>query len=83
MEACKGFEIYNFGNSTAVRLDELVSEIEKALGKKAIINRRPEQPGDVKQTYADVTKAKNNLSYNPKTNLSTGLKKFIEWLRKI
>ena len=81
--SCKGFEIYNLGNSTPVRLDELVSEIEKSLGKKAIINRLPEQPGDVKQTYADVTKACQQLGYNPKTEIADGLAKFTEWLRKI
>ncbi len=83
MTACKGFEKYNLGNSTPVRLDELVSEIEKALGKKAIIDRLPEQPGDVKQTYADVTKASRQLGYTPKTELADGLAKFMEWFRKI
>ena len=83
MAACEGFEIYNLGNSTPVRLDELASEIEKAIGKKAIINRLPEQPGDVKQTYADVTKASRQLSYNPETEIADGLAKFMEWFRKI
>lgn len=81
METCKGFEIYNLGNSIPVRLDELIGEIEKALGKKAVINRLPLQPGDVFQTYADITKAKSRFGYNPKTDLSVGLKNFVQWLR--
>ena len=82
MERCSGYEIYNLGESRPVRLDELIAAIEKALGKKAIINRLPEQPGDVKQTYADVTKAQKELGYSPKTEVSTGLADFVRWLRE-
>lgn len=78
---CRSYEIYNLGESRPVRLDKLICEIEKALGKKAIINRLPMQPGDVYQTYADVTKAKAALGYEPKTELSVGLAKFVKWLR--
>jgi UDP-glucuronate 4-epimerase len=82
MDKCKGYEIYNLGESRPVRLDVLISEIENALGKKAIIDRQPLQPGDVKQTYADVTKAIEKLGYSPNTEIQTGLKKFVDWLRK-
>lgn len=82
MRHCKGYEIYNLGESRPVRLDKLIREIEKALGKKAVINRLPMQPGDVYQTYADVTKAKEDLGYEPRTELSTGLAEFVKWLRK-
>jgi UDP-glucuronate 4-epimerase len=81
MQACKGYEIYNLGESRPIRLDDLISAIENALGKKAKINRLPEQPGDVRQTYADVTKAMTKLSYQPKTNIEVGLKNFVEWFR--
>jgi len=81
IEHCEGYEIYNLGESRPVRLDELIGEIEKALGKKAIINRQPVQPGDVVQTYADVAKAKAKLGYNPQTDISEGLNKFVAWLR--
>jgi len=81
MERCSGYEIYNLGESRPVRLDELIAAIEKALGKKAIINRLPEQPGDVKLTYADVTKAQKELGYSPKTEFSAGLARFVRWLR--
>ena len=80
--ACEGFEIYNLGESRPVRLDTLITEIEKALGKKAILNRLPEQPGDVIVTYADVDKAVRRLGYRPQTELSTGLARFVQWLRE-
>jgi len=82
MRNCKGYEIYNLGESRPVRLDVLISEIEDALGKKAIINRLAMQAGDVLQTYADVTKAKEKLGYEPKTDLKTGLKEFVKWFRQ-
>jgi UDP-glucuronate 4-epimerase len=82
MRNCEGYEIYNLGESRPVRLDILISEIEEALGKKAIINRLPMQQGDVLQTYADVTKAKEKLGYAPKTDLESGLKEFIKWFRQ-
>ena len=81
IEYCEGYEIYNLGESRPVRLDELIGEIEKALGKKAIINRQPVQPGDVIQTYADVAKAKAKLGYNPQTDIADGLRIFVEWFR--
>lgn len=81
IERCKGYEIYNLGESRPVRLDELISEIEKVLGKKAVIERLPLQPGDVIQTYADLSKAKERLGYEPSTKLSVGLVRFVEWLK--
>jgi UDP-glucuronate 4-epimerase len=81
MGRCEGYEIYNLGESRPVRLDVLISEIEKALGKKAEVERLPVPPGDVKQTYADVSKAKKRLGYEPRTQIDVGLKKFVEWLR--
>src|SRR4051794_39030299 len=60
-----GFEIFNLGESQTVELDYLVSLIEQALGKKAIIDRQPAQPGDVPITYADISKARKLLGYNP------------------
>lgn len=82
METCKGYEIYNLGQSRPVRLDVLIGEMEQALGKKAVWNRLPLQPGDVDRTYADVTKAVERLGYQPKTQLRDGLAKFVEWMRK-
>ena len=82
IDKCDGYEIYNLGESRPVRLDELIAGIEKSLGKKATIERLPNQPGDVNQTYADVTKAKEKLGYDPDTEISTGLEKFVKWLRE-
>jgi len=81
MNYCKGYEIYNLGESQPIRLDVLISEIEKALGKKVIINRLPEQPGDVRQTYADISKAREKFGYNPQTDISEGVQRFVKWLR--
>ena len=73
------FEIINLGNHQTVTLTELILAIERICGKKAIIDRLPEQAGDVRQTYANIRKAQNLLSYHPETKLETGLLKFYEW----
>ena len=73
------FEIINLGNSYSVSLKELISSIEKIMGKKAVLEQLPEQPGDVPKTFADISKAKQLLGYEPKTRLSEGLQKFYEW----
>jgi UDP-glucuronate 4-epimerase len=77
-----GFEILNLGESQTVELDYLISLIEKSLGKKAIIDRQPAQPGDVPITYADISKARKVLSYNPQIKIEQGIPKFIEWFHK-
>ena len=81
MEKCAGFNIYNLGESRPITVNDLVAAIEKALGKKAIKKYVPPQPGDVERTYADVTKAVNELGYNPSTDISDGLARFVAWLR--
>jgi UDP-glucuronate 4-epimerase len=82
IKKCGGFEIYNLGEAKSVRLDDLIREIEKSLGKKAIIERLPLQPGDVEKTFADVSKARKMLGYNPNTEITVGLGKFIEWFNQ-
>ena len=59
----------------------MIAEIEKALSKKAVREYLPPQPGDVKCTYANVTKAVKELGYEPKTTIEEGLTRFVEWLR--
>jgi UDP-glucuronate 4-epimerase len=76
------FEIINIGNNKTVTLKELIMAIEKVCGKKAIIDRQPEQPGDVPRTCADISKAKQLLFYNPSTELSVGLSGFYQWFRE-
>lgn len=73
------FEIINLGNHQTVTLSELIHAIEKICGKQANIDRLPEQPGDVPQTYANISKAQKLLNYHPKTELETGLLRFYEW----
>ncbi|MBE0536453.1 MAG: GDP-mannose 4,6-dehydratase [Phycisphaerae bacterium] len=81
IDACEGYEIYNLGESRPIRLDALIAAIETALGKKAILQHLPMQPGDVNRTYADVRKAAAALGYQPRTGIETGLKRFVEWFR--
>jgi UDP-glucuronate 4-epimerase len=73
------FDIFNLGESDTIQLKDLIVAIENAVGKKAKINRLAEQPGDMPRTYADISKAKKLLGYNPTTKLSEGLPKFVEW----
>lgn len=73
------FEIYNLGNSDTIMLRDLISAIEAELGKQAIIERLPEQPGDVPQTFADVSKAGAHFGYRPTTPILQGLQHFHAW----
>jgi len=73
------FDIFNLGESETIQLKDLIAAIENALGKKAKINRLPEQPGDMPSTCADISKARKLLGYNPTTRLSDGLPRFMEW----
>src|SRR5205807_6056997 len=73
------FDIFNLGESDTIQLKDLIAVIENALGKKAKINRLPEQPGDMPLTCADISKARKLLGYNPVTRLSDGLPQFIDW----
>ena len=76
-------EVFNLGESETVELRELIRLLEENLNKKAIIDRQPMQPGDVPQTFADVTKARNLLDYNPQTKIEDGIKKFTDWIRSL
>lgn len=73
------FEIINLGNSQTISLKELVSTLEVVFQKKAILDYQPEQSGDVPLTYANISKAKNLLGYNPKTKFVEGIELFKKW----
>ena len=73
------YDVFNLGESQTIQLKDLISAIENAVGKKAKISRLSEQPGDMPRTYADISKARKLLGYNPTTKLSEGLPKFVEW----
>jgi UDP-glucuronate 4-epimerase len=77
-----GFEVINLGESRTVKLSELIRLIEKAVGKSANIRQLPLQPGDVPITYADITKAKRLLGYQPQVAIEDGIARFVEWFRK-
>jgi UDP-glucuronate 4-epimerase len=76
------FDVFNLGESETIQLKDLISGIEKILGKKAKINHWPEQPGDMPLTCADISKARKLLGYNPKTKFEDGLPKFVDWFLK-
>jgi UDP-glucuronate 4-epimerase len=74
------YEIINLGNSQTVSLTEMIAELERALGTTARIERLPEQPGDVPQTWANVNKARELLSYEPTIQFEVGIRRFVESL---
>ena len=82
LEVEMDYEIINLGCGRSVLLKDFIREIENSLGKKAKIVRKDKQPGDVDQTYADISKAKKLLNYNPRTTVKEGLGIFCEWYRK-
>jgi len=75
------YEVFNLGESETTELSRLVELLEENLGTKAIIDRQPMQPGDVPITFADISKAKRLLGYDPTTKIEEGLAKFVEWFQ--
>jgi len=73
------FEIINLGNNYSIPLNTLIGLLEKIIGKKAVINKLPDQPGDVPKTFADISKAKQLLEYQPQMQMEDGLKIFLDW----
>lgn len=76
------FDIFNLGESATTSVLEMIELIEAATGKKAKKEFLPAQPGDVPITYADVTKSKKTLGYDPKTPIKEGIQKFVDWYKK-
>jgi UDP-glucuronate 4-epimerase len=82
---CSGkgkYEIFNLGESNTITLKQMVETLEQAIGKKAKLKKMPMQLGDVNRTFADVSKAKAMLGYNPKMEFSEGIKRFMEWYKR-
>ena len=77
-----GYEIFNLGESETVSLNRMIELLEGALGKKAVIDRQPLQPGDVPLTYANISKAREKLGYDPKVPFEQGIKLFVDWFLK-
>jgi UDP-glucuronate 4-epimerase len=77
IEKLKGYDIFNLGASKTISLTKMISTIEKTIDKKAILEKFPLQPDDVERTFADITKAKQKLGYEPKISFEEGINKFI------
>ncbi|MBO0799220.1 MAG: GDP-mannose 4,6-dehydratase, partial [Blastocatellia bacterium] len=77
------FEIINLGISQTITVNRMISLLEDALGRKAIIDRQPPQPGDMPRTHADISKARRLLGYRPATSIESGIPKFVDWFRRL
>lgn len=75
------YEIYNLGRSNPVSLRRMIAVIEEVTGRQAVIDRQPLQPGDVRTTFADITRARERLGYEPKVEFEEGVRRFVEWFR--
>ncbi|SDN58937.1 NAD-dependent epimerase [Bacillus sp. OK048] len=76
------YKIYNIGNNNPVKLMEFIQILEKLIGKKAKVELLPMQPGDVKETYADITSLQKDVGFSPAIPLEIGLGKFVDWYKK-
>jgi UDP-glucuronate 4-epimerase len=83
MQRDLGYEIINLGNNTPIRLHEYITLLEKIIGKKANIVELPEQPGDMKRTCADISKANRLLGWTPEVTLEDGLTRMVEWYQSL
>jgi UDP-glucuronate 4-epimerase len=81
IERCTGHHLYNLGHSEPIALRDMIETIGVALGKPALIEDLPEQPGDVRQTYAAIDRARSELGYEPTTPFDEGIKRYIAWYR--
>jgi UDP-glucuronate 4-epimerase len=75
------YAIYNIGNHAPVRLLDYIAVLERALGRKATLEMKPMQPGDVKSTYADTRALQDAVGFAPSTSLEQGVGKFVQWFR--
>jgi UDP-glucuronate 4-epimerase len=76
------YRIYNIGNNTPVKLMRMIEILEDALGKKAIKQFLPMQPGDVPATYADIQDLARDVGFRPETPIETGIERFVGWYRE-
>jgi len=82
LAAPPGYRVYNLGESATISLSELVALIEKACGKAAVRCFQPSQPGDVPVTYADISRARKEIAYDPRTPIERGVTLFVDWYRR-
>jgi UDP-glucuronate 4-epimerase len=76
------WRIYNIGNNNPVEVTHVVDLIEQALGRKAIREYLPMQPGDVPETYADVEELAAFIGFAPRTGIADGIRRFVDWYRQ-
>jgi UDP-glucuronate 4-epimerase len=76
------YRVFNIGNNSPVKLGEYIEAIEEVVGKKAIKDLLPLQPGDVLDTYADVTEFKEHVGYSPNVGVQKGVRNFVNWYRE-
>jgi len=82
LEKSYDYEIFNLGNNTPVELMDFIGMLEEELGIDAEKNMMPMQPGDMKETYADITRSQEMLDFEPKTDIREGIKKFVDWYKE-
>lgn len=82
IDRCAGYEIYNIGNHSPVELLRLIELIGRELGKSPIVDRLPDQAGDVKRTFADISKARADLGFEPVVSIEEGIARFVGWFQK-
>jgi len=81
IERCSSYHLYNLGHSHPIALRDMIDAIAQIVGKPAIIERHPEQSGDVRQTFADLERANRELGYRPTTPFREGVKRYVDWYR--
>jgi len=82
IDACSSYHIYNLGESRTIELRALIRLIAEHSGKEALIESLPVQPGDVPITYADISKARREIGYNPQVDIADGVRRYVEWYKK-
>ena len=78
----KDYKIYNLGNNKSEPLMNVIKTLENSIGKKAVLQMEDMQPGDVKETFADISESTKDFGFEPKTSIGDGIPKFIEWYKK-
>ena len=76
------YRLYNIGNSAPADLMGMIGLLEAKLGRKAVLNLKPMQPGDVPETFADVADLARDVGFSPATPLETGISRFVDWYRE-
>ncbi len=82
LEKCRGYHIYNLGGGDPVELREVIARIEKELDKEAVKHYLPREPGDVSNTYADVSRARQEIGYRSQVSIAEGIRRFVLWYKE-